>query len=123
MMGTFRVQIRVFNWDESERTRGLEALVDTGASRSVIPADVVAELGIQPERAKEFTLADGRKITRWLGWVGIEYKGESVHSHVVLGESSDPAILGALTLEDLALQVDPVRGVLRPAEEFLLGVA
>jgi len=110
----------VFNWDEPARGCELEALVDTGASRSVIPAVVVAELGVRPESSKEFTLADGRRVSRNLGWVGVEYGGESVHSHVVLGEPNDPAILGALTLEDLALQVDPVRGVLRPAEEFLL---
>ncbi len=123
MMGTFRVRIRAFRWDDPRRSRELEALVDTGASRSVIPADVVADLDIQPERTKEFSLADGRKVVRSLGRVGIEYAGESVYSHVILGEPGDPAILGALTLEDLALQVDPVRGVLRPAQEYLLAEA
>ena len=123
MMGTFKVVVRVFNWEEPERSRELEMLVDTGASRSILPLALAVELGIRPDRRRKFLVADGREVARDLGWAGIEYGGEAVHSLVVIGEVRDPPVLGASTLEDLVLQVDPVRRVLRPAQEYLLAEA
>lgn len=120
MMGTFRVRVRVFHLDDPKRGRELEMMVDTGASRTVIPRDLVDELGLRAEKRQPFILADGTQIVRDLAWVGIEHEGDSVHSLVILGEPGDSPILGAITLEDLVLQVDPVARTLRPAEQYLL---
>ena len=95
-------------------------MVDTRASRTVIPRDVVDALGLSAGKRQPFTLADGTQIMRDLAWVGIEHGGDSVHSLVILGEPGDSPILGAITLEDLVPQVDPVARVLRPAEQYLL---
>ncbi|MEK6851884.1 MAG: retroviral-like aspartic protease family protein, partial [Candidatus Thermoplasmatota archaeon] len=112
-----------FHLNDPGKTRELEMLVDTGASRTVIPRDVVDELGLRPEKRQKFTLADGTQITRDVAWIGIEHGGDSVHSLAILGEPGDSPVLGAITLEDLVLQVDPVAKVLRPAEQFLLATA
>ena len=123
MMGTFRVRVRVFRLDDPERARELEMLVDTGATRTVIPRDAVDGLGLRPEKRQTFTLADGTQITRGVAWIGIEHGGDAVHSLAILGEADDSPVLGAITLEDLVLQVDPVAKVLRPAQQFLLSSA
>jgi len=123
MMGTFRVRVHVFKLEDPLRSEELEMLVDTGASRTLIPPSVVLALGLRPEKRQTFMLADGTEMGRDLAWVGIEYGGDPVHSLAILVEESDPPILGAITLEDLVLQVDPVQRTLRPTKQFLLASA
>ena len=56
--GTFYVDFTLWN-PERTRSRVLNALVDTGASYAMIPASILAELGIEPEQTKRFQLANG----------------------------------------------------------------
>ncbi len=47
---------------DSQRFEALDALADTGASYTVIPASLLRGLGIAPQERIEFELADGRII-------------------------------------------------------------
>lgn len=120
VMGVFRVRVRVFPLTDTADGRELEMVVDTGAFRTVVPHEVVGALGLRPEKRATFRLADGSRITRDLGWVGVALRGSSTHTLAILGEPGDEPVLGALTLEELSLEVDPSRATLRPAEELLL---
>src|SRR5260370_38215088 len=60
-MGTFEHTLEI------EPARGgaflaVEALVDTGATFSRLPADLVQRLGYQPLRSENFELGDGRIV-------------------------------------------------------------
>jgi predicted aspartyl protease len=72
---------------------------------------------------RTFILADGTKANRSLGWAGLAYDGRAGPCLVVLGEEEDVALLGAVALETLGYEVDPVAQRLRPATQYLLGHA
>lgn len=116
----FRVKVEVFSLEHPEHREEVEMVVDTGAFRTLLPRSVVEALGVRPDRRQTFRMVNGEPIERDLGWVGVTLMGNTGHTHVILGEPGDHAVLGALTLEELELEVDPSRGTLRPMQEFLL---
>ncbi len=106
-MGTFRWPLRISSMD-GQRTQDLEATVDTGAAYTTLPGRLLRELGIEPVGKRRFLLADGRRIEMDYGEACAMVDGESVATLVVFGQDDAPALLGAYTLEGLALAVDPV---------------
>ena len=114
-MGTFTrpITLHAANRDEVET---LEALVDTGASFTTIPAPILQRLGIDPHRNVRLRLANGQ-IERWaLGDVRADLDGESQTIICVFGDPSAPPVIGAHTLEAFLLGVDPVEKRLVPIE-------
>jgi len=95
-------------------------LVDTGSNMAVIPRDVVEELGLAPVELRTFTLANGETIVRPIGRAGLATAGRTTACDVVLGEPGDGAILGAIPLEGMGLEVDPRRRELRPTPQYLM---
>jgi len=122
-MGVFRVRIQVFSLKNPEQRHELDVVVDTGATRTVVPRAMAVQLGVLPEKQQSFHMINGEKITREVAWIGVTLQGNSAHTEAILGEAGDTPVLGALTLEELSLEVDPTRGLLRPAEGFLLVAA
>jgi len=122
-MGVFSVRVLLFPMDAPSETRGVDMVVDTGATYSLVPRNLLRDLRVRPERRRRFTLANGRTVVRELGWVGVEYGGDRTYSLVIFGEPGDAPLLGAFALEGLGLEVDPNRGVLRPARLWLLAAS
>jgi hypothetical protein len=120
-VGLTSVVVRISN--PADRTRGLEAemLVDSGAIFSVVPADELRELGMEPEKVERFSLADGTAVTRPVGIARFEVAGRSGGAPVVFGEPDDACLLGALSLESLGLLLDPFKRELRPMRLALYG--
>lgn len=119
-MGVFRVRVQVFNIQAPEETEELEMVVDTGATYPVIPRAVADQLGIQGVETRTFTLADGTQVSREMGWAGLSYDGRSSPSLVILGGEEDVALLGAVGLETLGFEVNPITQSLKPARQYLL---
>ena len=111
--GTFNWPLRISNMD-GEQAREIEATVDTGAAYTTLPTSLLRELGVTPMGKRRFLLADGRRIEMDYGEARATVDGESVTTLVVFGEDDAPALLGAYTLEGLALAVDPVEQRLVP---------
>src|SRR6266566_3135858 len=59
-VGHFRVAVQIGN-RSGERFENMEALVDTGATYTWIPRDVLQQLGVAPEEEWPFLLADARE--------------------------------------------------------------
>ena len=112
-MGTFEAQMRISALDERE-TRDVLATVDTGSAYTTLPAPLLRELGIEPAGQRRFVLADGRRADMDFGYAWAAINGERVITIVAFGEDEAPPLLGAYTLEGLALAVDPVRQRLVP---------
>ncbi len=106
-MGTFEWPVRIASAD-SERSEAIEATVDTGAFYSVVPARLLRDLGVARSARRRMRLADGRVVDADIGEARVTVNGESVTTLVVFGEDDAPSLLGAYTLEGLALAVDPV---------------
>ena len=106
-MGTFQYAIEVGD-PHGERFERVEALVDTGASYTTVPASALERLGVTVHDRAIFVLADGRQIEREIGQTWVRIDGRSVITLVVFGEEGTEPLLGAYTLEGLRLGVDPL---------------
>jgi predicted aspartyl protease len=114
-MGTFSVAVTVEHPAEPGHSVQLELLVDTGATISFIPADSLANVGIEPRWAeREFETASGAVIRRRVGVASLAVDGHDTITPVVFGEPGDAAVLGAVALESLGLIVDPIARRLIP---------
>ena len=112
-MGTFNWPLRISSMD-GRRSRDIEATVDTGAAYTTLPASMLRELGVAPTGKRRLLLADGRQVDMDFGEARAIVDGENVATVVIFGEDDGPALLGAYTLEGLALAVDPVQQRLVP---------
>ncbi|HEX4683085.1 MAG TPA: hypothetical protein VH277_10265 [Gemmatimonadaceae bacterium] len=82
-------------------------LVDTGAELTWAPRTVLEDLGIQVEKRETFQMADGRAITRDVGYAIVHAAGARTVDEVVFAEPGDLILLGARSLEGMNLRVDP----------------
>ena len=121
-MGTFQWPLRISSID-GRQSREIEATVDTGAAYTTLPARFLRELGVEPMGTRRLLLADGRRVDMEYGQAWVAINGERVVTVVVFGEDDGPALLGAYTLEGLALAVDPVEQKLVPTHLILYAAA
>ena len=117
-MGTFKWPLRIASMD-GQQGRDIEATVDTGASFTTLPSSLLRELGIAATGKRGFLVADGRRVEMEYGQAWATIDGESVVTIVVFGEEEAPPLLGAYTLEGLALAVDPEAQRLVPTSMIL----
>ena len=118
-MGVFRVPIEIGD-PAGTRFETIEAMVDTGASYSVLPASFLNRLGIVPYGAIPMTLADGSVKEYELGHAMAKIDGNSAPTIVVFGDDNMRVpLLGAYTLEGLALQVNLLDGRLETIVGYL----
>jgi len=122
-MGLTDLRVRVASVSDPGRAEDVTMLLDTGALYSVVPTTVLERLGVEPDRVERFTLADGRTIRRRLGIALFQVAGRRAASTVIFGRPRDSAILGALTLEEFGLMLDPLRRDLKPLHLRLGAVA
>jgi predicted aspartyl protease len=113
-MGTFFHAVTLTG--PAGRSVTLDALVDTGASFSSFPAELLIELGVRPIRQARLRLADGSRHVQELGEAVAEIDGVSATTIVVFGPSDSPVTIGSHTLQGLMLGVDPVEHRLLPVE-------
>ena len=118
-MGTFRVEISIGD-PQGQRYETVEALVDTGATYTTVPASLLRRLGVQPSGRAPFRLADGRLREYDLGETRARVDGQSVTTIVVFGDEGIEPLLGAYTLEGLRLAPDPVGQRLIPVPGLLM---
>ena len=113
-MGVFNWPIRLDSID-GERSLEIEAMVDTGASYTIVPSRMLKELDVEPIDKISLVLADGRPVEYDIGEARATINGRSIPTLMVFGEDNARALLGAYTLEGLRLAVDPTHGRLVPA--------
>ena len=117
-MGTFTVALQIHGPGE-QRTVEVQALVDTGATHTLLPRDILIELGIIPEELVPFQLADERTVEYEVGEARLRLDGRERTTLVVFGPEGAAPLLGATTLELFNLAVDPMRRILVPVPGLL----
>ena len=113
-MGTFTSPLRITGMD-GQHSLDIEATVDTGAFYTTIPARLLHEIGVEPMGSRRFLIAYGRRVEMEYGQAWAAIDGESIITIVAFGADNAPPLLGAYTLEGLALAVDPTTQRLVPA--------
>ncbi len=114
-MGVFRYSIEIAATPDGP-FRQLEAVVDTGAFYTWVPASILDGLGLRPEYERLFKVGDGRVIERGVAEIVIRIDGRAMHTQCVFGDEGSEPLLGAFTLEGFALAPDPVGERLTPLE-------
>jgi aspartyl protease family protein len=118
-MGTFQVQLEIAGTTR-DRFLPVDALVDTGSTYTVLPHELLRDLGVTVDRRRVFVLADGSEAELDLGRAWVRFNGREEYTLVVFG---DHALLGAVTLEEFLLAPDPVAGRLVPVPGLMMRVA
>ena len=106
-MGHFRIVVEVSS-RAGARFEPIEALVDTGATYTWIPRDVLSGLGVVSEEEWPFVLADGREVRYPVAWVQLKIGERAQPTIAVFGEPGSKAILGVFALAGFRLAADPV---------------
>lgn len=118
-MGTFRARAGV-NDGNGGATHWVDALVDTGATYSVLPASMLRErLGMEPTTHLTFTFATGERRELPVGEARFCVGGREGASKVVFGPENQ-YLLGATALQELALIADTSAHRLVPAPTLLI---
>ncbi len=94
-------------------------MVDTGASDTVLPQDVLRQLGITPVDRFTYSLADETIVEYDVGETRVRLYGRERTTLVVFGPESTGPLLGATTLQLFNLAVDPTRERLMPVPALL----
>ena len=118
-MGTFTVTLGVGD-PQGLRYQEVEAMVDSGAAYTVLPASILEGLGVAPHEDRGFVLADGHRVERGFGQTWMRLDGREAVSPVVFWDEGSLPLLGAVTLEIFGLAVDPVNGRLLPVDALML---
>lgn len=134
-MGRFSVDIEIANnqdlmavklgvLDPAEvRRMTISGLVDSGATRLVLPKSVAKELGLPVKDQKvKVRYADGRRSLRTeVDEVRLFLFGRNGLFSAVVEPKRQTALIGAIVLEDLDLLVDAAKGRLFPRDpDFVL---
>jgi predicted aspartyl protease len=95
----------------------LQGVVDTGATRLVLPESAVKQLGLAPSGQATVRYADRRSATRDLVKdVSVELLGrQGVFTALVEPDRAD-ALIGAIVMEDLDFLVDCSTQTLQPRD-------
>ena len=120
-MGTFRHQFEVGDFDAG-RFELVDGLVDTGATYTSIPRDILDRLGVSPQEERPFILANGQQVSYGLAWVRVRLDGREEPTMVIFGEPGSDVLLGAFTLEGFGLGVDAVNRQLSATPGDLVGM-
>ncbi|MBI2955830.1 MAG: aspartyl protease family protein [Acidobacteria bacterium] len=122
-MRLFEVSVTVANPATPQRTRQVSLVVDTGATLTFLPGQLLTDLGVAPTSRLEFELADGRTLERDIGGVLLSVNGRTVPVPVAFAEPGEATVLGATALEAMGFAVDPVGKKLVPRKLLFLRIS
>jgi len=128
-VGRFSVDVELANYDEMARARAgdipadkvrrltLRGVVDSGATRLVVPESVVRKLGLSATGEATVRYADGRtRQRRIVQGVQLTYGGRSGVFSAIVEPDRESALIGAIVLEDLDFVVDCIAQTLVPRD-------
>ena len=118
-MGTFSVDVEIGDPDGREFVT-VNALVDTGASYTAVPASLLRRLGVRPRDTRRFHLADGRVARLPLGATTMRLSGQVWSVLVIFAPEDARAVLGSLALASFGLDADYSEGRLVPTNALLM---
>ena len=119
-MGATYVDVTIRNPADLQRSWTGAFLVDTGTFDSLVPRDRLEAIGLKPKGRREYTLADGTRISMEITTADLEFEGEVVGGTIVYGEDGAEPLLGVTALESGGFEVDPRSEELKRLPAILL---
>ena len=117
-MGHVMVQVTISNPVDAGLNAEVEALVDTGATFTVVPKSLANRLNLPISGHREVRTATG-PITLDMARAFVQIDGDGEINRVLISDVVERVLIGVITLETLSLTVDPTSGELKEAEAFL----
>lgn len=118
-MGHVNVQLTIGNPNNPTLASTVEALVDTGATLSVVSRALADQLQLRVTGQRTARTATGNVAMDWSSAV-LQIDGKSDLNPIVISETLDRALVGVVTLEILELAVDPQPADSSKAKHFYL---
>jgi len=118
-MGLTHVPVTVTNLTTHESFTG-NFLIDTGATESMVPADELKRIGVEPDGKRAYQLANGSWQEFEVGEARISFWDESLPTRVIFGPDGSEPILGVIELERAGIMVDPKKQTLTKMHVFPL---
>jgi len=109
-MGLFKIKIGIGFQKNGNLVfpEQVEALVDTGATYTTLPAELLNKIGIKPVGNISVKLADGSVKEKQYGGVWLNINGLPISATILFGDKDDIVLVGATSLEQAGVVVDPV---------------
>jgi predicted aspartyl protease len=85
-----------------------KVIVDTGATRLCLPADVIARLGLPMAREIEVNTAVGTQSARLFHRLNLKVEGRQAEFNCIELPMGQQPLLGVIPLEELGLQPDVI---------------
>ena len=118
-MSIFTVSISVGHPDGGD-LYPVDAVLDTGAAHSMLPASLLAGLNVPALEEPVFILADGSRVRYGFGMARFRIDDKERQCPVIFGPDNN-FLLGATALETFNLLADPHGERLVPATALRLG--
>jgi predicted aspartyl protease len=128
-MGRFSVEVELANHEDMYRAKAglispeqvrrmrLRGVVDSGATRLVIPASVAQQLGLESAGSAKVRYADGHTAERSIVKdIHLSYGGRESVFNAIVEPARESILIGAIVLEDLDFLVDCVGQQLVPRD-------
>ncbi len=117
-MGHVTAEVTISNPADASLQSTVEGLVDTGATLTVVPRALAKDLRLpMTGRRKVRTASGDLELDR--GYALVQIDGKTEINPILISDSVDRVLIGVITLETLALTVDPTTGELKEAELLL----
>lgn len=111
--------IRVCNPRNPKRCQTVKGVVvDTGATDTFLPADVLAKVGIKLRKTETARIATGERITYRSGDAVLYVNGRRTTSPVAATQPLAPPRVGVTVLEHVGLKPNPLTHKLEDAEKL-----
>jgi len=117
-MGHVTTEVTLTNPSDSSRSKSVDALVDTGATFTVIPRRLAEELSLPITGQRRVRTANGAVALDSARAI-VQINGQSEINPVLVSDTLDRVLIGVITLETLSLTVDPTTGELHESEALL----
>ena len=106
-MGIFSLECEVRSVRDQGEAARVRVLVDSGSEFTWLPRAVLERSAVPVVKTGlQFVMADGRTITRSVGYAILRASGFETVDEVVFAEPGDLSLLGARTLEGFGAVVD-----------------
>jgi len=107
-MGKVVEKIKVTNFKDPSKSIEIEAVVDTGATMSILPIGIIQKLELEKIEEVNVRYADNSvKRKEVYGWIVLEIAGRKAVFDVLAESKGAQPLVGQIALERLDLIVEP----------------
>jgi predicted aspartyl protease len=118
-MGTFSVTADLHAADPARPAESILLMVDTGGTYTCLPRSLLERLGYRPVGQRRVVFANGARAEWEVTVITLNLLGSVLPTLCFMAPDGAPGLLGAVTLEEFGLWVDPIAKRLIPVEAYL----